>query len=110
MVNLPIVDVSAFEPSVAETLERYVAYRRAQVQKSIDDITYGPFSTGNVNRSESLRTLSIVLTEFELLADWLKKGQPGIKTVLSEEQKEHYRWAVSQGFDVPPEIRVELGL
>jgi hypothetical protein len=98
------------DPSVADVLQRYAAYRRKQVQDSIDAITYGPFQTGNVNRAEALRQLNIVLTEIENLSAWLADGQPSVKTVMSKDQEEHYRWAVSQGFDVPDEIKSQLGL
>ena len=98
------------DPSVAEILLSYTDYRRATLQAQIDAITTGPFSTGNVNRAEYYRTLNAVLTEFESLANWLATGQPSAKAVLTEVQLEHYRWAVSQGFDVPAEIKARLGL
>lgn len=103
----PDVTSSAVE---ATTLTRYVDYRRAQIQAEIDGITTGPFSTGNVNRAEHYRALNIILTEFTNLADWLANGQPSQKAVITPEQAEHYRWAVSQGFPVSDEIKKELGI
>jgi len=104
------MDDKLTDPSIAEILQRYADYRRAEIQAQIDAITTGPFSTGSVNRAEHYRTLNVILTEFESLAGWLVTGQPSAKAVLTEDQLEHYRWAVSQGFDVPADIKARLGL
>ena len=65
---------------------------------------------GTLTAQNTTETLNAVLTEFESLASWLADGQPSAKAVLTEVQLEHYRWAVSQGFDVPAEIKARLGL
>lgn len=87
-----------------ETLRAFVAYYRAELQRISGPPGVNRGGSGPIIAARAEGALMVV----EALADWLAEGQPSPAAVLTNEERERWKWAKRNGMPVPAEIEAQL--
>lgn len=99
--SAPIKDTHEIVLSVSD-LKSYVTYRLEQLHISrLGGNAGGSAMIAAADETGFLRAVSHLI-------GWAEAGKPDPASVISEEQKERYRWARDEGMPVPAEILRQL--
>lgn len=84
-------------------LHKFVAWRREHLHQVVQPgINRGGPAAVRAGQEEQ------VLAVLDTMATWLDAGAPGPGTILTEAEKEHWRWARDNGLPVADEIKGQL--
>lgn len=95
--------------SAVSVIQRYIEYRKHQVNQEIEDRKTQPFSGGSaIAAGERNKVLSVLFDELEVLSSWLEAGEPVYVKPLTEAEKKQWRFAIEVGADVPEHVKAQL--